>query len=322
MMKSLAGPGFFHVELAYPERVLSSADAFCAAPTAMRSFFRSHWKVIVAIVLLVLLALVTVNPGAATPDLALTMRLRAHVAAFTGSAQQADTRARRTDTAAYVTGALRAAGYHVHRAGGDIEVALANVAAGTKPERSFVIGARVDPDSFIHAGIAVGDEVRAIDIDPAARDDTGGAAVVLELARLLKDLQPSSGTEVRFVFFVDRSGTGGPPGGGSFIAYAGTPASARRVQDALAAFQGAADVTGHGLAAPAYLQGVTLSDRAGVGPGPVMMVTDTGFTRYPYHQVGEAIGQDGRDERDYEDMARVVGALTRTIVALAAGQQG
>jgi hypothetical protein len=285
----------------------------------MRSFFRSHWKVIVAIILLVLLALVTVNPGAATPDLALTMRLRAHVAAFIGSAQQAEIQARRADTAAYIAGALRAAGYRVQRRDGDLEVAVANVAPGSKPERSFVIGARVDPDSFIHAGIAVGDEVRAIDIDPAARDDTGGAAVVLELARLLKDMQPSRGTEVRFVFFVDRFGADGAPGGASFIAYAGSAASARRVQDALAAFQGSVDVTGHGLAAPAYLQGVTLSDRPGVGQGPVMMVTDTGFTRYPYHQVDEAIEQDGRD---YEGMARVVGALARTIVALAAGQRG
>ena len=47
----------------------------------MRSFFRDHWKAIIAIILLVVLALFTVNPGGATPVPSLAARLRAHVAA-------------------------------------------------------------------------------------------------------------------------------------------------------------------------------------------------------------------------------------------------
>jgi len=64
---------------------LSGTVAPCAAPFAMRHFLRSHWKSIVAIVLLVLLAMVTVNPGAAMPEPPLSMRLRAHVKSYIAS---------------------------------------------------------------------------------------------------------------------------------------------------------------------------------------------------------------------------------------------
>lgn len=334
----------------------------------MRSFFRAHWKVIVGIILLVLLALLTVNPGAASPEPPLALRLRAHVAAFGSGAHLAGEQARRLDAAAYIAGALRAAGYRVASSGDrdasgpfSIEATLSNPAPGVQPRRSFVIGARVDATSVraaaaAHADLApdgaagLDDALAGMPEDDAdlaaldARDDAGGAAAVLELARLLKDLRPSAGTEIRFVFFLDapaaaaaalparaqparrgrlpRAPDADPlPGGGSFIAFAGPLSSARRVQDALAAFQGGSEAAGHGLAAPAYLQGVTLSDRAALGAGggdaPVMMVTDTGFTRYPYHQVLDK--ESARDPRDYEGMARVVAGLARTVAALAAG---
>ena len=270
----------------------------------MRSFFRSHWKVIVAIILLVLLALVTVNPGAAAPGPPLSARLRAHLAAIDGSAGLADAAARRAGAAAYISAVLHGAGYPTRPSGAhDIEAVLGNLAPGARAQRSFVIG---------------------------ARDDAGGVAAVLELARLLKDVRPSAGTEIRFVFFLDPlpAAAAEPlPGGGSFIAFSGALSSARRVQDALAAFQGGgSEAAGHGLAAPAYLQGVTLSDRTGAmarGAGaPVTMVTDTGFTQYPYHQLGGVAGQKERDGRDVEGMARVLAGVARTIAALAAGQRG
>jgi uncharacterized integral membrane protein len=67
-MESQAGPGFFL--------------PFAVDTHAMRTFLRAHWKVLVAIILLVLLALFTVNPGAAVPELSLAARLRSHVAAI------------------------------------------------------------------------------------------------------------------------------------------------------------------------------------------------------------------------------------------------
>jgi hypothetical protein len=257
----------------------------------MRSFFRSHWKTIVTIVLLVLLALVTVNPSAAPFSPPLEARLQAHAAAL-------DAPGHPDDAAAYIDGALRMAGYAVQRSadGNALEATLANLAPHAAAERSFVIG---------------------------ARDDAGGTAAVLELARLLKDLRPTPGTEIRFVFFLAAAA-----GSGSFVAFSGTPSAARHVQDALAAFQGGADVLGHGLAAPAYVQGVTLSGGAAHGRAQggarTLTVTDTAFTRYPYRHIDaedDAL-PDEREPRDYEGMARVVAGLARTITALAAGQRG
>jgi hypothetical protein len=303
----------------------------------MRHFFRAHWKSIVAIVLLVLLALVTVNPGTAMPAPPLAMRLRAHVSALAAGTQ--DPAARRAEAAAYIDSVLRIAGYAVQDRGGtgqrhDIEAVLANVAPGTKAARTFIVGARMD-----------GNPVSVPDGDPGA---AGGAAAVLELARLLADVRPSRGTEIRFVFFLAPRPAAPAVAAqiasvddlarmlaeapverpASFIAYVGSVASSRDVQDALAAFQSIAGVPPHGLATPAYMQGVTLLDRAAwhhPGAGmPALVFTDTSFTRFPYRQ---ADGKPGDDDEPPEQvifgsMARVVSGLARTLTALAAGQRG
>lgn len=281
----------------------------------MRTFLRAHWKSIVAIVLLVLLALVTVNPGAAMPDPPLAMRLRAHMTALAGNQQDAT----------YIDSVLQAAGYAVQDRGGPghehrIEAVLANVAPGAKAARTFIVGARHDGG------------------DP-------GAAAVLELARLLASVRPSSGTEIRFVFFLAPKAVAAlpvdagdddvlPPDErpGSFIAYVGSLASSRQVQDALSAFQSVAAGPAHGLATPAYMQGVTLSDHAArhdPGAGlPALVLTDTSFTRFPYRQAQEAVPNGAPDADDppeqvvFAGMARVVSGLARTLTALAAGQRG
>ncbi|MGO4477317.1 M28 family peptidase [Massilia sp. 2TAF26] len=329
----------------------------------MRIFLRAHWKALVAIVLLVVLALFTVSPGAAVPEIPLASRLRAHVAAIDAGERGAATPARRERAARYIEDVLRGDGYAIRRqryqAGGphaprlvrNIEVAVSNLAPGARPTRIFIVGARCDP--------APGD------------DDGSGTAAVLELARLLKDLRPSQGTEVKFVFFIDeepswsRDGEPGsaqrledapaphdagwyalrrhgrklPPGAkedaarpdtgspdaGSFIAYVGTLESSRRVQDALSAFRATSDLPSYGLAAPAYVQGVTLSGHASYGHAgyPAVMVTDTAFLRYPYYKMdaGDQAG-DTPGSLDYTATARVLEGLARTIVALAAGAQG
>jgi hypothetical protein len=269
----------------------------------MRTFLRAHWKVIVAIILLIVLAMITVNPTSAMPEPALAARLRAHVAV---QAVARISQAPLARTASYIEDTLRAEGYRLqrqaHRAGGrkihDIEVSVANVAPGSTPERIFIVGAHYAPA-------------------PDAGDS--GTAAVLELARLLKDLRPSRGTEVRFVFFADAESPGSMAGG-SFIAYVGTLASSRPVQDALSAFQGESDLPAYGLAAPAYVQGITLSGRTAHerSGAPAVMVTDTAFMRYPYHQTGE---EEAPDKDDCTGVARVVQGLARTITALAARQK-
>lgn len=275
----------------------------------MRTFLSTHWKSIAALVILVLLAVITMSPGAANADLG--ARLRQHVAALGtgGGAPAVPVRAAR-----YVESLLADEGYtvrsHDYRAGSaalrHIEASLANVAPGTRPSRIFIIGARY------HAG-------------PGASDESGsGTAAVLELARLLKGMRPNPGTELKFVFFVreeprrsmgeskrERIG-GSDPDAGSFIAFVGSRDSSRLVAQALAAFRAAPDHPPGGLAAPAYVQGVTLSDHAAQGH-LALMVTDTAFLRYPYYRT--AGGTPG--QLDYPTLARVVLGLSRTIGALA-----
>ncbi|QJE00984.1 hypothetical protein HH212_13875 [Massilia forsythiae] len=316
----------------------------------MRSFFRAHWKVILAIVLLILLATVTVNPSAAAPmgtDARLAQRLRAHATVLAAGAG-----------ASYVAHTLRAEGYRVripaHPAGAApvVQAALANLAPGAAPARLFVIGARYarPPAGTAHGGDA-DDAASGRAGRTAASASDGSVAAVLELARLLRGLHPRRGTEVRFVFFPGpapdhaaqtapcpaRHPAGGPgcpacpgcaPDGDGFVAYAGTPASMHLVQEALAGFRSGADGPLRGLAAPAYVRGLTLSDRPvhGHAGAVAVMVTDTEFMRYPYHDTvdrenGEAATVP-EDEFDDAGSARVVAALARTIAALAQNRRG
>jgi len=328
----------------------------------MRTFFRAHWKVIVAILLLVGLAALTVNSSSAMPDPPLAARLRTHVVAVASTGHNTATPKALEEAAVYIENVLGSEGYRIrrqaYRAGGqavrNIEVSVANVAPGARPARIFIIGA--------HHDSAPG--------APGANDNASGTAAVLELARLLKDMRPSQGTEVKFVFFVNEEPPwlgdrmrgdemGGlqrarqphadghkvegalvletigyytrarhsqqPPAGlegrypdtGNFIAFVGTLESSRLVQDALSAFQAASSFPARGLAAPAYVRGVTLSDHSAYKRFgyPAIMITDTAFMRYPYYHTAE----DTPDKLDYESVARVVTGLARTITALAAG---
>jgi hypothetical protein len=317
----------------------------------MRNFLSTHWKSIVALIILVLLAVFTMTPGAATPSLA--SRLRAHVHAI-AVAEQGEARPAELERAAqHIRSALAAAGYQVRsqqfEADGqklrNIEVSLSNVAPGCKPERVFIVGTHYDPAPA----------------PPGANDNGSGTAAVLELARLLKGLLPAGGTELKFVFLVNedppwfldgemesmqqsspsaqgkpvavpagwstrkiqlrhlpRGGYAGSyPDTGNFIAFMGTRESSELVRQALAAFRSGADFPAEGLAAPSYVEGVTLSSRTSLRRDgyPALMITDTAFMRYPYFHTG----QDGEDKLDYEGIARVVNGLARTIAALAGG---
>jgi Zn-dependent M28 family amino/carboxypeptidase len=164
----------------------------------MRNFFHSHWKVIVALVLLILVAVLTVSPNptsaaSAAPELA--ERLRGHVSAIASTEHNTGTPRALERAAVYIETALTSAGYRPTRqeymAGGqrvrNIEAAVGNVAQGKRPDRIFIVGAHYDSAPGA----------------PGANDNGSGTAAVLELARLLKTVRPSAGTEVRFVLFVN-----------------------------------------------------------------------------------------------------------------------
>jgi hypothetical protein len=297
----------------------------------MRTFLSTHWKSIVALVILVLVAVLTMSPsnGRASPDLA--ARLRQHVQAIASSEQNTATPAALELAARYIETTLSGQGYQVqhqeYQAAGvtvrNIEVSLANVTAGTKPKRIFIIGAHYDSEPGA----------------PGANDNGSGTAAVLELARLLKGMHPSQGTEVKFVFFTNKEPSwfmgqdmvgirhaeasqraGHYPDTGNFIAFVGTRESSSLVAQALAAFRGGADFPAEGLAAPAWVQGVTLSDHAAFNRYgyPALMITDTAFLRYPYFDTADDIP----DQLDYESIARVIAGLSHTLTALAGTTAG
>jgi len=285
----------------------------------MRTFLGTYWKAIVALVILIVLAVITMRQGDASPTLA--ARLRAHVQAIDASPPTSEA------VAHHIEAALAGDGYRVrHRAWPDgvrtrraIEATLANLAPGARAARVFIVGA-----NGAHAS---------------------GAAAVLELARLLSGVQPSPGTELTFVFFVGQEpawpaapdkARGAPdlqrqrhhvddpgsryPETGNFVAFVGTPAAARQVQEALSPFRPASDFPAEGLAAPALAQGVTLSNRAPCKRcgERTLTVSDSAFLGYPYYHTAE----DVIDEFDYDSIARVVSGLSRTISTLAGGQRG
>lgn len=163
----------------------------------MRNFFHSHWKVIVALILLIVVAVLTVRPHSASASAAadLAARLRQHVEAVASSEHNTGKPAQLEQVAAYIESELARAGHAVTRqhylAGGqrvrNIEVSVGKPARGERPQRIFIVGAHYDSAPGA----------------PGANDNGSGTAAVLELARLLNTMQPAAGTEVRFVFFVN-----------------------------------------------------------------------------------------------------------------------
>jgi Zn-dependent M28 family amino/carboxypeptidase len=326
----------------------------------MRKFARTHWKIIIAILLAVVLATLTVETDSAAPAPELSARLRAHVEAIASEEHNTATPRALEGAARHIETTLAGYGYRPqrqeYRAGNqkvrNIEVSVSSVAPGTKPERIFIVGAHYD-------------SARGA---PGANDNGSGAAALLELARLLKGMQPGRGTEIKFVFFVNEeppwfkgeemgsmqharalrdsgANVAGAliletvgwyseepnsqklppglekqyPGTGNFIAFVGTLESSALVRQALAAFKTQSDFPAQGLAAPAHVMGVTLSDHSSYNRHgyPALMITDTAFMRYPYYHTA----QDTPDKLDYASMARVVKGLARTIDSLAGAPQ-
>jgi Zn-dependent M28 family amino/carboxypeptidase len=327
----------------------------------MRNFFHSHWKAIVALILLIVVAVMTVRPTAANaaPDLA--ERMRQHVVAVASEEHNTGTPVQLERAAAYIETALARAGYAPTRqeytAGGqrvrNIEVAVSNVAKGKRPDRLFIVGAHYDSGPGA----------------PGANDNGSGTAAVLELARLLRTMQPRAGTEVRFVFFVNEE----PPyfmgeEMGSMVHAAELKRQGQNVEGALVletmgyytdapnsqqlppGLEGRYPSTGNFLAFVGTLESSALvrdalaafrsaSDFPAHGlaaPAHTTGVTLSDHSSYNRHGYPALMvtdtafmrypyyhtAQDTPDKLDYESMARVVTGLSKTIIALAGAAQG
>ncbi|MDN4035796.1 hypothetical protein [Massilia sp. YIM B02443] len=259
----------------------------------MRNFFNSHWKVILAILLAIVLAMLTVDTRSNGPPLA--ARLHEHVQALASD--------RTPQAMRHVEVSLMRSGYAprtLHDGswrGHGIEVSIANLAPGVGPQQLFIVGARLGPDG------------------------NPGAAAVLELARAVKDVRLAYGTEIRFVFFDSGEkqrtshdlALADPGAGANFMAFIGSREASAPVRQALAAFRSDPVMARQGLAAPAHVMGVTMYGHGAVrGDGPALVITDTGFLRYPYFRANDDV-----DDLDYEGMAHVVDGLAQTLAALA-----
>ena len=268
----------------------------------MRNFFNSHWKVIIAILLAIVLATLTVDTQSDAAPLA--ARLQAHARALAPDApsspmQYVDTSLRRYG---YVLDRQRIGSGSTSHPGDSIEATLAGVTPGVMPIRTFVIGVRVGPGGDV------------------------GAAAVLELARAVKDLRPAWGTEIRFVFFMGDAGSGEEDtGAGNFIAFIGTPDGAQRVRQAFAALRSDPQLMHHGLATSAHVMGLTLS-RHGGGDGDgspattTLLITGSDFLGYPYFYTTPSPADENAEMQqpgEFDGLARVVAGLTRTLTAMA-----
>lgn len=105
------------------------------------------------------------------------------------------------------------------------------------------------------------------------------------------------------------------PDRADFIAFVGDLGARGLVRGSIGAFRKSAEFPSEGVAAPAFIPGVTWSDhwsfrRHGY---PAIMITDTAFYRYPHYH----LPNDTPDKLDYERMARVTLGLAAMLNELA-----
>jgi hypothetical protein len=105
------------------------------------------------------------------------------------------------------------------------------------------------------------------------------------------------------------------PDRGDFIGFVGNIASRRLLRRSVGIFRETTRFPSQGVAAPAWVPGVSWSDHGSFWPHgyPAIMVTDTALYRYPYYHT-----LDDQPERlDYLRMARVVAGLKQVVRRLA-----
>ena len=256
-------------------------------------------KALAALAVAATLAPASIGGGGAVPLPTLPSRLEQHALMLAASARGASPADAPEQAARYIEVVLASQGHVVsrrnylqqHQLVRQIEVTLSNPASGNRPARILVIGAS-------HV--------------PGTTNNDSETAAVIELARLLKGVRPAQGTELKFVFFV----SGVSPETGNFIAFAGTRGAAEQVRQTLASFRAASTFPAEGLAAPAYVEGVTLASHGAQRryADPALMITDIAFLHYPYSHTA----QEAQQRTDYAGMARSVGGLAKLVAGMAA----
>jgi len=105
------------------------------------------------------------------------------------------------------------------------------------------------------------------------------------------------------------------PDRGDFIAFVGDLGARGLVRKALELFRKNAAFPSEGVAAPAFIPGVTWSDHWSFRDHgfPAIMITDTAFFRYPHYH----LPSDTPEKLDYERMARVTLGLAAMLKELA-----
>ena len=105
------------------------------------------------------------------------------------------------------------------------------------------------------------------------------------------------------------------PNKGNFLAFVGNLGSRSLVIDSLTIFRGNSRVPSEGLAAPAFIPGVSWSDQWSFWKQGhrAVMVTDTAFHRYPHYHTNS----DTPEKLDYTVLAEVVNGLSHVVIGLA-----
>src|SRR5713101_1359322 len=107
------------------------------------------------------------------------------------------------------------------------------------------------------------------------------------------------------------------PDRGDFIAFVGDLGARDLVRSSVLSFRKNAQFPSEGVAAPAFIPGVSWSDHWSFRKHgyPAIMVTDTAFYRYPHYH----LPSDTPEKLDYERMARVTLGLAAMLRDLARG---
>jgi hypothetical protein len=292
-------------------------------------------------------------PVATEAEKKLADELRADVVALAGAGERnTRTAGSLARSAAFVEGALTAAGYGVVRlpysADGQEVANLEATLEGARKDEIVVVGAHYD----------------SVLLSPGADDNASGVAAMLAIARRLRTGGAPRGRTIRFVAFVNEepphfwNETMGSlvyakacrargdrvvamlsletigyfkdepgsqkyppvvgwlyPDRGDFLAFVGDTSSRALVRDSIAAFRASARFPSEGAALPSAVQGVGWSDQWSFWQAgyPGVMITDTAPFRNPsYHT-----GNDRPETFDYDRFARVTEGIVAVVEHLA-----
>jgi hypothetical protein len=139
------------------------------------------------------------------------------------------------------------------------------------------------------------------------RKDTIKAMVSLEMLGYYRDVPGTQQYPPPLGFFY--------PDRANFIAFVGDIGARSLVRKSIAAFREGVKFPSEGVAAPAFIPGVTWSDHWSFRSHgfPAIMVTDTAFNRYPHYH----LPTDTPEKLDYQRMAKVTMGLAAVIRELA-----